>query len=63
MNQAVPHIQSRQDRDRVRQRAASNRAGMDRVAAIYRDFEQGRSPTECMRDIGRVLKGQRNGPR
>jgi len=63
MNQAAPHIQSRQDRDRIRQRAASNRAGMDRVAAIYRDFEQGRSPTECMRDIGRVVKGRRHGSR
>lgn len=61
MNQAVPHIQSRQDRDRVRQRAASNRAVVDRIKSIIADYRQGRAASACMDDVAKAVEGKSNG--
>lgn len=52
-----PAIQSKSDRDRIRQRASGNRAALDAVKKIVRDYAQGRAANACMVDIINILKG------
>ena len=59
MNQAAPHIQSRQDRDRIRQRAASNRAVVDRIKSIIADYRQGGAASACMDEVAKVVEGRK----
>lgn len=60
MNQAAPHIQSRQDRDRIRQRAASNRAVVDRIKSIVAEYRQGGAASACMDEVAKAVEGKRN---
>lgn len=62
MGQATPHIQSRQDRDRIRQRAASNRAIVDRVRSIIGMYRQGRAASACMDEVAKAVE-DRHEPR
>lgn len=53
----TPAIQSKSDRDKVRQRASGNRAKIDRIAKIVKDYAEGRAASACMVDIKNILKG------
>jgi len=50
-------IQSKADRDRIRQRAGQKTAKLDAIQKILKDYAQGRAASACMVDIARVLKG------
>lgn len=43
------------DRDRVRQRAVSNRQMVEAVRRVLKDYEQGRAASACMDKIKRKL--------
>lgn len=51
-----PAIQDKASRDRVRQRSAGNRAKIDRIAKIVKDYAEGRAASACMVDIKNILK-------
>lgn len=48
-------ISSKSDRDRVRGRAGGNRAIIDAVRKILREYEQGRAASACMADIRKTF--------
>ena len=52
----TPAIQSKSDRDKVRQRSAGNRAKLDCIAKIVKDYAEGRAASACMVDIKNILK-------
>lgn len=50
-------IKAKPDRDRIRQRSAGNKAKLDQVRRIVREYrEQGRPASACMSDVERVVK-------
>lgn len=52
-------IQSKADRDRIRQKAGNNRATVDRIKTIAREYlVDQRAASACMADIIKLLKGQ-----
>lgn len=59
MNQAAPHIQSRQDRDRIRQQAALRKAAWPKIERLVTECEQGRAASACMSDLKKIVKGRR----
>lgn len=59
MDPAAPHIQSRQDRDRIRQRAASNRAVVDRIKFIVAEYRQGGAASACMDEVAKAVEGRK----
>lgn len=50
-------IDSKSDRDRIRQRASGNKAKLDQVRKIIREYrEQGRAASACMDDVERAVR-------
>ncbi|KFL27044.1 hypothetical protein JP74_08995 [Devosia sp. 17-2-E-8] len=48
-------IQSKADRDRLRNRAAGNRKIVDELRRIAKSYEQGRAASACMSDIVKLI--------
>lgn len=55
----MPAIQSKADRDKVRQKSASNRAVVDRIKGVIREYATGATPAACMLKVIRIVKGDR----
>lgn len=51
-------IQSKADRDRLRQRTAERNALVPKIERVIEQYTQGRAASACMADIIKVLKGQ-----
>jgi hypothetical protein len=54
MNKPIA-ISSKADRDRIRGCAGGNRAMVDAVRKILREYEQGRAASACMADIRKTF--------
>jgi len=52
-----PTVQSKADRDRIRQRAGRKTAKLDAIQKVIKEYTQGRAASACMVDIARILKG------
>lgn len=48
-------ISSKSDRDRIRGRAGGNRAMVDAIRKILREYDQGRGASACMADIRKTF--------
>lgn len=48
-------IASKADRDRIRGRAGGNRAMVEAVRKVLREYEQGRAASACMADIRKAI--------
>lgn len=57
---AVTAIQSKADRDRLRQRAGGNARLVAEVRRILREYREGRAASSCMAEIERVTADRRN---
>lgn len=52
----MTEIRSKQDVDRVRQRAGSRKATFSRIRAVLEMYRQGRSASACMDEIDKAMK-------
>jgi hypothetical protein len=50
-------INSKSDRDRIRQRSASNRQLLDRIRKLVSEYHEGRAASSCMAEIEKAVKG------
>jgi hypothetical protein len=48
---------SKSDRDRIRQRSASNRQLLDRIRKLVSEYHEGRAASSCMAEIEKAVKG------
>lgn len=48
--------QSKQDIDRIRQRAGSRKAALERIRSILAMYQQGRAASSCMDEIAKAMK-------
>lgn len=52
-------IQSKSDRDRIRQKAGNSRMQLDRIKKVAQEYiVDGRAASACMAEIIKLLKGQ-----
>lgn len=50
-------INSKADRDHIRQKAGSSRAALDKIKTVIREYASGETPARCMLKIIRIVKG------
>lgn len=49
-------INSKSDRDRIRQRASSNRSVLDKIRKLVSEYHEGRAASSCMAEIEKAVR-------
>ena len=53
-----PTINTKADRDRIRQRASGNRALIQAVRRLLKEYREGRAASAVLADVERLLSGE-----